>query len=631
MKRWSLPVAVLLGCVGVTSADYVIIKIDLNKAFPASKMPGPMNPGENPPMGDERPGFGGYGKPGLPAPPTTTERPMPGEGEIPQYDGLSVLWGYAYIEIKGKATRMPANQFMPFERYQFDTKYGKTLWIPADLVKLISLAPVGKRFDDKVKADLKDGKTAEKLLLLAEWALEHGLLPEFGKMIDELKALDPKHPVVSAVNQVRDEMKKVPQQYDPAAKTLIDDLKKENYREFRSKQDHYTLLANVERKKDAESAVSWRLKRMEDVYESYYYWFALKGKVRPQPARRLVAVLVDTHTNTKEFDIHHVSYNNVPMLADGFTARRDNVVVFASGRLDPAYVSLAKNNQDILWGPNNVTPGELMDGSIWKRRSHDLYQRIPWLQTTTLLQHAMEDESDLATVTHECIRQLTAATDLLPRTVTTAEWAQFGIASFFETPHTAFYPGVGAPSWSHLVSFKYLRKTKRLGGATPREVLLNVVTDRYFRQAYASLQSSYQIKEEKEAFDDKTKRELELARCTSWSLMYFLAHHKLDNLVKYFDELSNLPRDLEYNEKVLQTCFIRAFGDKLDQLAAAWYTAMEQTVLEMPEVEQENMRTRMERPKTAPQPQPGTRPNPYPDGTIRPGPGLSGPPRGPGY
>jgi hypothetical protein len=619
-----LTVALVIGWIGSASADYVMIKIDLNKFFPAAKLT-PVNPGDpQNPMGEERPGsgaggpYGGYGQnpfggqmqqpypPGQYPPKNPYPMPMPNEGGEKVYEQFPPLWAYAYIEIKGKATPIAASQLMPFNLYRLDTKWGKSLMIPADLVTVIALSPAAKRFDEKYKLDMKDNKNPERLLVLAEWALERGLLNEFHKVIDELKTVDPKSPIVEAVGRIRDDMKKSPQQYDQAATALMSDLKKENYREFRG--DHYTLLTNVDRKKDAEAAVRRRLARMEETYQSYFYWFAVKGKVRPQPTHRLVAVLVDTQANTKEFDIHHVGYNNVPMLADGFTARRDNIVLFASNRQDPAYGSLSRNNQN-LWNQHKMTPSELLtDVSVWKRNP-TLYQMIPWLQTTTLLQHAMDDESELATVTHECVRQLTAATSMLPRTVATAEWAQFGIASFFETPHQAFYAGVGAPNWTQLISFKYLRKTKKLGGATPKEVLLNVVSDRYFQQAYHSFHNNQQIKEEKETLDEKTRHELELARCTSWSLTYYLAQHKLDNLLKYFDELSNLPRDLEYNEKVLEACFVRAFGDKLDQLATAWFSAMEQTSLEMAEVEQEGLRSRLERPTirppTGPRPLPG--------------------------
>ena len=101
------------------------------------------------------------------------------------------------------------------------------------------------------------------------------------------------------------------------------------------------------------------------------------------------------------------------------------------------------------------------------------------------MQKAMDEESIRATISHEGVRQLTAAAGLLPRTVAAPEWVQFGMASFFETPHRALWSGTGALSWLHLHKFKTLAKDKKTGRA--EDVLLGVITDDYFRKAIAEL------------------------------------------------------------------------------------------------------------------------------------------------
>src|SRR5262249_52486114 len=53
---------------------------------------------------------------------------------------------------------------------------------------------------------------------------------------------------------------------------------------------------------------------------------------------------------------------------------------------------------------------------------------------------------------------------------------------------------------------------------------------------------------------------LEKARTLSWALNYFLTQRKLPELLKYYGELSRLPRDLEFDEPVLLQCFARAFN-----------------------------------------------------------------------
>src|SRR5207253_405778 len=81
-------------------------------------------------------------------------------------------------------------------------------------------------------------------------------------------------------------------------------------------------------------------------------------------------------------------------------------------------------------------------------------------QTLALMQKAMEEESMRASVSHEAVRQLLAATGLIPRNVGAPEWIRFGLASFLETPQKAFYHSAGIQSWLYLRPFKDLLKEK---------------------------------------------------------------------------------------------------------------------------------------------------------------------------
>src|SRR5207244_97163 len=104
-----------------------------------------------------------------------------------------------------------------------------------------------------------------------------------------------------------------------------------------------------------------------------------------------------------------------------------------------------------------------------------------YLQTLVLVEKAAQTEAERATISHAATRQLLFATGLLPRHVDVPEWIQYGLSSFFETPAGAFYPGVGLPSWTNLLKFKYYNAKKRLRPSG--DVLLRVVADKYFRTA----------------------------------------------------------------------------------------------------------------------------------------------------
>src|SRR5262249_4413255 len=142
----------------------------------------------------------------------------------------------------------------------------------------------------------------------------------------------------------------------------------------------------------------------------------------------------------------------------------------------------------------------------------------------------------------ECTRQLIAAVGHLPRSVQAPQWNDFGMASFFETPRGAFWSGVGAPSWVYLTQYKQWENAKKL--EDPVKSLLNVVTDRYFREAETSKHKQTTLMK---------------ARTMAWALNYYLMHKKLGGLVRYYQELREMPRDLEIDEGVLLQTFARAF------------------------------------------------------------------------
>jgi hypothetical protein len=224
---------------------------------------------------------------------------------------------------------------------------------------------------------------------------------------------------------------------------------------------------------------------------------------------------------------------------------------------------------------------------------------LPVLQCLDICQTAMNEETELLALSHGGIRQLVAATGVMPRNVETAEWARFGLASFFEVSAQSFYPSTGGLNWSHLIEFKALRKAKVLDQKFAKETLVKTITDEYFRHANETLKLAEQSgKEERAALKQTGQDELDLARTTAWSLMHYLATKKHKQLERYFEELRNLPRDLDYDSKVLRECFYRAFGllhddpnqpgrqvvnvGKLDSLSTDWFTSMDKSQSDIP-------------------------------------------------
>ena len=117
----------------------------------------------------------------------------------------------------------------------------------------------------------------------------------------------------------------------------------------------------------------------------------------------------------------------------------------------------------------------------------------------------------------------------------------------------------GAPHWVYLFAFKELKAKKKLG--EPHQLLRDVVTDKYFREGKMKNRSSVK------------------ARATAWALTYYLAQKRLPELLRYYKELSRLPRDLEFDDAVLLNCFARAFGcvDARNKLEESKFTGLANT------------------------------------------------------
>src|SRR6202011_6124844 len=100
------------------------------------------------------------------------------------------------------------------------------------------------------------------------------------------------------------------------------------------------------------------------------------------------------------------------------------------------------------------------------------------------------------------------------------------------------------------------------------DALRAVVTDKYFRDIH-----------------DETKTgRITKARTMSWALTYFLMNKRLDQVLRYYQELNNLPRYLEFDDETLLLTFARSFDllvnsnpyqvddRKLNKLADEWYS-----------------------------------------------------------
>ena len=281
MKRFFLATTLVFLGASTASADYYLVKINLNKLnfftetvfIPGGGQPPGTPPGQ-PPVGPQPPGPKGPG----------------GLGTAPQApDDPNARWVYAFVEIKGAPTfLMPAVvDKAPVFIWQFDHHWGAKNWFPApgpnsQLPQMVSNKKFPGPFNDftlqlsKYKKD-KD-KSIEGLLVLARRALQHGSMKRFHTAMKEAVEANPKHDVVVQYQRVKKQLESPFNNDDPAQADLLKDLAENKYQAKISEQKHYALnhLPIALGDRHTEALIKRRLALLESTLETFYYWFAVQ-------------------------------------------------------------------------------------------------------------------------------------------------------------------------------------------------------------------------------------------------------------------------------------------------------------------------------------------------------------------
>lgn len=593
MKRWLVAVAILVGgAASFSYADYVLIRNvlggkrdDPNNPNP----PNPQNPPATPPGGPGGPrgpggpgGPRGPGGPGGPNPPDTATIPQLGAGQTSDID-TAQLAVQAVVAVKKKVP--PVMTVVGPEiriGHKWSSGQGLTRLYNDNVAIITRELPIPtphSQWDRRKQNAFKGDR--RKVMDLGEWALAHGLYDEFAGLMDGL------------VGSKEDQNQSSPQDLKDAIKAYVQvkaALEKDSPGEAAANKwrtrlsarldtsKHYAVVYTSQTPNPPE--VKSRLEALEQHMRAFYYWFALRGKALPVPEEKLVAVLL---ADPSEFRKQRAVEENEPLVSDGFYAHRDHICVFSAQRLDTPFLVFERQAHP-FWASGQYDKAKLIDGTA-KRSSGVTPNPADFnrLMTLALLERALDDEAERAAVSHEGTRQLLVAAGLVPRAVVMPRWAEFGSAATFETPKgpypeapiqvsVAIYPGVGGPSWCYLRYFKEKVKPEE-GGSTPSRFLQDVVVDAQFNRIISGVDRSGNLVADHEG--------LLKARAGSWALAHYLLKARFAGMVKYYQELSAMPRDLEVDEKALLACFARAFDvanvtqdgpdpGKFEQLAKDW-------------------------------------------------------------
>jgi hypothetical protein len=640
MKRWLLTMPILLGGIfGLAQANYVIVVANVGgvKATPDPKtttQPGGLGSGDLYQDSESEPRL----IVGI-----VELREWPDKGELDRYTlGQTTMlhhrWGgeknLGYIpvvsgdkilgdksdkeedkkQLNERLSNFPGIVFLHGQRTKLNIQTPEGLKqfdaIGAPLLK----TPAQRFFEARNKHNSLPKATTKKVLELAEFALQHGLVKDFESVMDGAVTSDrdKADPAVVRYARVRERLRNaLPDEPDSgwygelrknAAFKRVTRVRAGDKGDATIDTLYFTVYHSLESSEN--DAIRSRLPRLDDAFRTYYYWWALKGPEVPLlPPHRVVVVLTgpgeffsrhealtfkrmksaldtpdgkDPRDESLLWRHQHSTYSNGPIVADGFVARRPALAVLCVKRTDQTFHSLDK----VFDTPESTKKMMKLTLNDRPRPDADEPDKIR-RYTYALLLKSMEEDGERAGVSHNISRQLLFVSGVLPTNVAVPEWIQFGLASFFETP-------LGAPwaSPTDLSPLYWSPAFKKEFGSLGREqmvkVLQSVVTDRDFRQSVS-----------------ETNKPLALyrARAFAWNLTYFLATADKDTragLVQYGRELAKLPRDREIDEQTLLLCFARAFGllktdreideTKWNEFALRWQDVMREKNLESAEL-----------------------------------------------
>jgi len=471
-----------------------------------------------------------------------------GAGGNVETEAITVV---AVVEVNGKPSVIP----IPGRPLKATVKhkFGTTNLYNDDLLKvqLISVPSVKQQYFTKHKGLSDANRNPDKDIDFADWCLNKGLITEAEQWLNGLanvyKADKP-----TGNKKYDDAMKAYPKVRDALAKRIEKEDTTSYWRQklgFRLEQsDHYSLLYNATH---ATPEHKRRLEMLEQNMKAFYYWFALRGQELAMPDQKLVVAMFD---QPDQFVIQRALIEDEPLSTDGFFSARDNVVVFSSQRLDGPAALFARQMQGRYQeGWDEET---LLQGKAASKKAQVTADESYSMQTLALLNRALKDESERAAVTHEGTRQLLVACGLQKPNVAMPQWLQFGMGAVFETAkgpfplapagvEVAYWPSFAAPSWEYARIFQAFQKDNVLPpqGQPSGTILRAVVTDRVFNTVLGPLDQQGLVR----------------ARTLGWGLSYYLAKTRIAGVVRFYKELSTMPRDMELEPREILACFARAF------------------------------------------------------------------------
>ncbi|NOZ20735.1 MAG: DUF1570 domain-containing protein [Planctomycetes bacterium] len=377
---------------------------------------------------------------------------------------------------------------------------------------------------DKLKPD-----DAEAHYKLALWCKEHGLLPEYGKLLQKTLQIDPEHENAQADLYEYQKYEKSLPFDEEAGKKLIAEFGP-GFKLYRT--PHYRICYDCDR-----SFLRRRSILFEKTYERFYRFFEEKGCKLDVISDRLEVALLDSREEFVSYIKVGQKRNPPPpggyipesmVMCAGFYSHATRRMLFYDALNDEQFKAIRK----------------MVYSVPYSRLTRESKKRLSEYKSRLSLKTKVDQ--NVSVTVHEATHQLTFELGLLNPNTQNPTWLVEGIAMYFETANEGHWYGAGRLNTERLDAYHRIRNRPLLN--------MVLVNDGAFRaRSSGSMLAAYAV---------------------GWALTYYLLEEHPEAFVKYLQLLRRRPDNTRYRPGERLKDFQSCFGEDLSSLGARWVEFM---------------------------------------------------------
>jgi len=380
------------------------------------------------------------------------------------------------------------------------------------------------------------GNDPDKRMKAAEWALRHGLLPQFYTAVEKVLEIAPTYSRALMVKQLKQKMDVPPgdsskQVAEMRALVGRDDMRVKQSKHFVLMHDTPDTLTRGKKTRADE-----RIELLETVYESFLVRFYAYGVKLEIPQERLKVLLFNDY---KQYRLFADKLSPNLASASGFWDGERNTSVFFDHGTNDRYKKLKEFSDRLQVDKKDAIRGRPLDAAAVVRLA----------DTVKMLIEIEREESDITVVSHETTHQMAGNTGLLPRHVRIPNWVHEGLATYFETPDVAGWAGIGAVNDERLSWYRALERDRTHSN------IGFIVGDQNFN------------------FADSHGEKLH-GYGQAWALTHFLMERHFDEFMAFYRRLGEMPPDTFLSQDIINQVFDDAVSVGRDALDREWRAYM---------------------------------------------------------